>query len=247
MTRVEIQRTESSDWLTNAYLLDDGHGTAVLIDGNGVAEPLLDLVSERSLTVVAVLVTHHHVDHVMLDGYMELAAPVLAHALTARELGDGIVDRTISDSEILKFGELEIEVMHTPGHAHGHLSFFVNGSDVFTADALFAGTVGGTRGPQATGIGDLVNSLRRLAALPGSTRVHPGHRHSTTIENERSSNVFLRALLANRPAQAEAVDVGGEPATLLLWGPDYDGTHKAWVRLADGTEHITGGSQVKRT
>ena len=44
----------------------------------------------------------------------------------------------------------------------------------------------------------------------------------------------------------EPCTVGGEPAELLLLGPDYDGTHKAWVRLADGTEHAVGGSQIAR-
>ncbi len=117
---------------------------------------------------------------------------------------------------------------------------------MLTGDVLFAGTVGGTRGPQATGLDDLRASLRRLAALPPGTRVHPGHCHATTIAAELEHNVFLRALLDEERPVGEPVLVGGQPAEMLLWGPDYDGTHKAWVRFPDGTEHVTGGSQVQR-
>jgi hydroxyacylglutathione hydrolase len=243
---MQIHRTESEGWLTNAYLIDDGAGTGVLVDGNGVGAPLLAIAAEQNLTIVALLLTHHHVDHVMLDDYSELDVPVYAHALTAQALQDARVDHTVTDGEHLHFGQLDIEVMHTPGHAGDHLALLVNGADVITADVLFAGTVGGTRGPGATGIADLRTSLRRLAALAPETRVHPGHREPTTIGRELEGNVFLRALLGEDSPAGEPCRVGGEPATLLLWGPDYDGTHKAWVRLADGTEHITGGSQVER-
>jgi glyoxylase-like metal-dependent hydrolase (beta-lactamase superfamily II) len=216
----------------------------VLIDGNGVGEPLLEIVRERGLTVAAVLLTHHHGDHVMLDDYEGVSAPRVGHQLTADALGG--IDRVVSDGDVLTFGDLTVEVMHTPGHAHGHLAFLVNGTDVFTGDVLFAGTVGGTRGPQATGLEDLRASLRRLAALPPSTRVHPGHRQGSTIGSELEDNVFLQALLGDSVDAGEPVTVAGQPAELLLWGPDYDGTNKAWVRFSDGTEHVTGGSQVQR-
>jgi hydroxyacylglutathione hydrolase len=243
---MEIHRTESEGWLTNAYLIDDNAGTGVLIDGNGVGEPLLDIVKHKRLTLAALLLTHHHADHLMLGPYRDLDVPVFAHELTARELDDVTVDRTLADGERLKLGQLEIDCLFTPGHAPGHLAFLVDGTDVFTADVLFAGTVGGTRGPGATGIDDLRTSLRRLASLPPETRVHPGHREPTTIGRELKENTFLQALLGDEIPEGESCTVAGAPATLLLWGPDYDGTNKAWVRMADGTQHITGGSQIER-
>jgi hydroxyacylglutathione hydrolase len=244
---MEIHHTESDGFLTDAYLIDDGNGTAVLIDGNGVGEPLLAIARDKHLSIAALLLTHDHVDHVMLESYADLDVPIHAHELTAQALDDVTVDDLLADGDHLRFGDLEIEVLHTPGHAKGHLAFLVNGSDVFTADVLFAGTVGGTRGPGATGIDDLRRSLRRLASLPPGTRVHPGHREPTTIGRELEENVFLQALLGDETPAGEPCRVGGKPATLLLWGPDYDGTHKAWVRMADGTEHMTGGSQVDRS
>lgn len=243
---MNLERTESDGWLSNSYLIDDGEGTGILIDGNGVAGPLLESIAERGLAVPAVLLTHHHVDHVVLDGYSELGAKVYAHELTAGEL-PGVVDVLLSDGEVVEFGGLSIESLHTPGHAHGHLAFLVNGTDVITADVLFRGTVGGTRAPEATGIADLRASLERLMALPPETRVHPGHREPTTIGEESESNPFVAALLGEETPEGVPCKVGGQEAELLLWGPDYDGTNKAWVRFAaDGEEAIVGGSQVER-
>jgi hydroxyacylglutathione hydrolase len=243
---MNLARTESPEWLSNAYLIDDGAGTGVLIDGNGVAAPLLDAVTQRGLRIPAVLLTHHHIDHVVLDDYRELGAEVYAHQLTAGELPD-VVDALLSDGEVVEFGGLSIECLHTPGHAHGHLSFLVDEADVFTADVLFRGTVGGTRAPQATGLADLRRSLERLLALPPTTRVHPGHREPTTIGEELETNPFISALLGDQTPEGVSCTVGGEPAQMLLWGPDYDGTNKAWVRfVADGEEAVVGGSQVER-
>jgi glyoxylase-like metal-dependent hydrolase (beta-lactamase superfamily II) len=72
-------------------LIDDGAGTGVLIDGNGVAAPLLEAIVRRDLRIPAVMLTHHHVDHVVLDEYRQLGAAVYAHELTAGELV-GVVD-----------------------------------------------------------------------------------------------------------------------------------------------------------
>ncbi|MBS1679051.1 MAG: MBL fold metallo-hydrolase [Actinobacteria bacterium] len=243
---MNLERTESDGWLSNSYLIDDGEGTGVLVDGNGVAGPLLESISERGLAVPAVLLTHHHVDHVVLDGYGGLGPKVYAHELTAGEL-PGVVDVLLSDGEVVEFGGLSIESLHTPGHAHGHLAFLVNGTDAITADVLFRGTVGGTRAPEATGIADLRASLERLLALPPETRVHPGHREPTTIGEEAEGNPFVKALLGDETPEGVRCKVGGQQAELLLWGPDYDGTNKAWVRFAaDGEEAIVGGSQVER-
>jgi hydroxyacylglutathione hydrolase len=242
-----LERTEHPDWVSNAYLVgDEPGGTGVLIDGNGVVEPLIAKAREQDLTIAAVLLTHHHHDH--LAGLEQLSeefgAPILAHELTAREV-DG-VDRTLADGETVTFGGLEVEALFTPGHAPGHLAFLVNGTDVFTADVLFKGTVGGTRAPGATGFADLKASVERLLALPPETRIHPGHTLPTTVAEERESNPFFRIWTGRDPEGTDTCTVKGEPATLVLWAPDYDGTNKAWVRFEGGEDAIVGGSQVER-
>jgi glyoxylase-like metal-dependent hydrolase (beta-lactamase superfamily II) len=243
---MQVYSTENPVWLTRAYLLVGDDKKAVLIDGNGEAGPLLDRIREENLDPQFLIITHHHGDHTMIEDYAGLNIPVIGLAETAELLPDTI-DRTVVDGEVLRVGEdIEIEMWHTPGHCADHLALLVNGTDIFTVDALFKGTVGGTRGPGATGIDDLRASIDRFMALPPETIVRPGHREPSTIGEERESNVFVKGFAAGSPATGEPVKVAGEPAELLLWGPDYDGTNKAWVRFADGSEAITGGSQVER-
>jgi len=245
---VIIERTEHPSWLSNAYLVADrpgGHG--VLIDGNGVVEPLLERIDRDAITITHVLNTHHHGDHVVdNDRYKQrFGVPLVAHPLTAREVPG--VDQTIEDGEELTSGDLTIRAIFTPGHAAGHLSFLVDGSDVFTADVLFHGTVGGTRAPGHTTFADLKGSVMdRLMTLPPETRVHPGHTTPTTIGDEWEQNPFIRVWRGLDPEGDEPCQVRGAPARLVLWAPDYDGGHKAWVRFPDTGDDIVGGSQVTR-
>ena len=81
---------------------------------------------------------------------------------------------------------------------------------------------------------------------PPDTRVHPGHTLPTTIGDEWERNPFIRIWRGVDPEGEEKCRVRGEEATLILFGPDYDGTHKAWVRYAGGRDAIVGGSQVER-
>ena len=244
---MKIERTEHPDWLSNAYLVfDEPGGTGVFIDGNDNVEPLIKAARDNDLQIAAVLLTHQHHDH--LAGLERLSeefgAPILAHELTAREV-DG-VDRTLTDEETVSFGGLDVVALFTPGHAPGHLAFLVNETDVFTADVLFKGTVGGTRAPGATGFADLKASVERLLSLPGETRIHPGHTLPTSVSEEREGNPFFRIWTGRDPEGSEECTVRGEPATLVLWAPDYDGTNKAWVRFPNGEDAIVGGSQVSR-
>jgi hypothetical protein len=85
-----------------------------------------------------------------------------------------------------------------------------------------------------------------LMRLPAETTIHPGHREPSTVGAEWESNPFIRVWRGLDPEQAEPCRVRGEEATLVLWGPDYDGTHKAWVRYPDGRDQIVGGSQIER-
>ncbi|HEY5814758.1 MAG TPA: MBL fold metallo-hydrolase [Solirubrobacterales bacterium] len=245
-----VERTENPMWLSNAYLVADGAGgKGVLIDGNDELGPLLELAEREGIEIVRILVTHPHGDHVagLAEARSRLGdPPVVAHAETAAEI-DLDVAETIADGEKLSVGGLEVEAILTPGHAAGHLAFLVDGSDVFTADVLFKGTVGGTMAPGASGFADLQDSVMRLMELPPETRVHPGHREPTTIGEEWEGNPFVRIWRGLEETGAEEVTVWDRPATLKLWAPDYDGGNKAWIVFGDdGTEAIVGGSQVVR-
>ncbi len=245
-----VERTENPMWLSNAYLVaDPDRCTGVLIDGNDDLGPLLERAERDGIEITHVLVTHPHGDHVA--GLAEARAklgnpPVVAHAECATELDDE-VEIVLADGEKLDAGGLEVEAIYTPGHAAGHLAFLINETDVFTADVLFKGTVGGTMAPGASGFADLKASVMRLMELPPNTTVHPGHKEPTTIAAEWEGNPFVRIWRGLDSTGEEAVTVWGRPATLKLWAPDYDGGNKAWIVFGDsGEDAIVGGSQVEK-
>jgi glyoxylase-like metal-dependent hydrolase (beta-lactamase superfamily II) len=246
-----VERTENPQWLSNAYLVaDEAGGTGVLIDGNDDIGPLLERAERDGIKITHILVTHPHLDHVagLAEAQRQLGGvPMVAHAEAAAEMEEEVA-QTIADGEKLSTGGLEIEAIFTPGHASGHVAFLINGTDVFTADVLFKGTVGGTMAPGASGFDDLRSSVMRLMELPPETVVHPGHREPTTIGEEWSANPFVQIWRDEAQTGEEQVTVWGRPATMKLWAPDYDGGNKAWIVFADdGTEAIVGGSQVERS
>jgi len=249
---VIIERAEHPGWLSNAYLVAERPGgSGVLVDGNGVVEPLLEQVERDDITITHMILTHSHADHVVEveDLAERFGVPVLAHEATAADLGTGRVNEPLADGDVVRSGDLEIEAIHTPGHAAGHLALLFDATDCLTADVLFKGTVGGTRAPTATGFEDLRRSIMdRLMKLPAETRLHPGHVEATTVGEEWESNPFIRIWRGLDGEGTDTCRVGGDEteATLVLWAPDYDGTNKAWVRFESGEDAIVGGSQVRR-
>src|SRR5215210_1321884 len=244
-----IERSMQADWLSNAYLVaDEDNGRAVVIDSGGPSGPLLEAAESHGLDVELLLLTHHHGDHVAENSVWKErhGVEILAHPIEAEQLGD--VDRTIEPGETIEVGGLRIESLHTPGHTAGMLNFVVNGDDVFTGDTLFKGSVGGVRAPGSTSFEDLRHSIMEvLMKLPPDTRVHPGHTDPTTIGDEWEGNAFVRVWRGLDEESDERCTVWEQEAQLVLFAPDYDGGHKAWVRWTEsGRDDIVPGSQVVR-
>ena len=243
-----VERAEHPTWTSNAYLVAEGPGgSGVLVDSNGVEEPLLEQVERDGITITHVLVTHHHGDHVVR--VRELAdrfgVPTVGSALT-RDAGVSL-DETIADGDVVRSAGLELRALAIPGHCRDQLALLADGTDCLTADCLFKGTVGGTLGGGPSGYADHYRSIMDvLMGLPPETRIHPGHTLPTTVGDEWEQNPFIRIWRGLDPEGSEPCRVRGEPATLVLWAPDYDGTNKAWVRYPDGSDAIVGGSQVER-
>jgi len=230
---VIVERVEHPAWTSNAYLVAEGR-TGVLIDSNGEEDPLLRLVEESGIEITHVLTTHLDADHVVRIDELgkRFGVPVL---------------RTYDGSPIRSGDRLEITPIPTPGHAVEHWALLVNATDCFTGDCLFRGTVGGTGNGGPDGYRNQVDSIMNtLMKLPPETRIHPGHTLPSTIGEEWESNPFIRIWRGVDPEGGEPCRVRGQEATLILFGPDYDGTHKAWVRYADGRDAIVGGSQIER-
>jgi glyoxylase-like metal-dependent hydrolase (beta-lactamase superfamily II) len=192
----------------------DGSTRAVIIDPGDEADRILAPVRELGLEVEAVLLTHTHFDHVgaVAPVARETGAPVYVSEIERPVLADimsyvpfaGIgpyesyeADHVLRGGEQLELAGLEIEVLFTPGHSPGHLSFSIPSEQaLFSGDVLFQGSVGRTDLPGGdwdtllASIGTLVESL------PEDTTVYPGHMGITNLGTERRTNPFLGELAA---------------------------------------------------
>ena len=195
----------------NCYVIGDQESrVGALIDPGDEAARIAMAVEETGLDIGSIIVTHAHIDHVGAVAALteEYACPVLMHAEAEPEL-EGLptqammmgirfgkapkVDRYVEDEEVVEVGDLRLRSLYTPGHAPGHLAFYLQDEGlVLSGDALFAGSVGRVDLPGGS-MEVLMQSIEeRLLTLPNETVVCPGHGPRTTIGNERTSNPFLQ-------------------------------------------------------
>ena len=242
-----VEHAQLPDFLTNTYVVGEPGGTAFFVDAGGPVAPLIEIVERENMTPTHVLLTHHHYDHVLalpelLERWPDLE--VLIHP-AERDLVEAATGDLVP-GEPITIGGKTIELLHTPGHTAGMVALLVEGQ-VFTGDTLFKGSVGGVRAPGSTSYEDLKASIMdTLVKLPPETIVQPGHSDPSTIGDELEHNAFIRVWRGLDPEGDEQCTALGEPATLVLFGDDYDGGHKAWVRWPDGRDDIVPGSQVQR-
>lgn len=169
----------------NAWVIGDEHECAV-IDVPHDIDAVRGLVAGRAVT--AVLATHAHDDHVRIAPELAEAvgAPLHLHPddLPVWQLThpDRSPDRYLADEQQINIGQVQLQVLHTPGHSPGSVCLRCPELDaVFTGDTLFAGGPGAT-GRSFSDFPTITASIRdRLLGLPESTSVHPGHGESTTI------------------------------------------------------------------
>ena len=197
----------------NCFLFrSDDSDRALIVDPGEEAERILAPVEELGLTVEAILITHCHFDHIGAVAPVAEAtgAPVYCPEIEVPVLADIMAfvpwpgfgpyesyeaDETVSGGETLELAGLEIDVLFTPGHSPGHVTYSVRGEDaIFSGDVLFQGSVGRTDLPG----GDWATLLESIRSLVDShspeTTVYPGHMGITSLGAERASNPFLAEL-----------------------------------------------------
>jgi hydroxyacylglutathione hydrolase len=197
----------------NCYLLrQDDSDRALIVDPGDEAERILEPVKALGLTVEAILITHCHFDHIGAVAPVaratgakvycpEIEVPVLADIMSwvpgpmFGPFESYEADETVAGGETLELAGFELDVIFTPGHSPGHVTYSVRGDDaIFSGDLLFQGSVGRVDLPG----GDwdtLLGSIRTLVdAHPPETTVYPGHMGLTTLGAERASNPFLAEL-----------------------------------------------------
>lgn len=198
---------------TNAYLVgDEDTHEAILIDPVDQADVLMKMAEEAGWTIKLILATHAHFDHVLASKALKQAtgAPFYLHSDAAAMLKDlpetglrftgsrfpeaATPDRLLTtEPETITLGAITLETLYSPGHAPGHLAFYMRDEGVvFSGDALFAGSIGRTDLPGGS-LERLLQSIReQLLTLPDETVVLAGHGEATTIGQERKTNPFLR-------------------------------------------------------
>jgi glyoxylase-like metal-dependent hydrolase (beta-lactamase superfamily II) len=227
--RVKVQRFTVGMFQVNCYLLtDEATGQSAVIDTGETDElvRLLDGLRPRP-DVRLLLLTHAHADHAGALTHLQARfdAPTYLPALE-RPLFEalpvqgawfgmpslnrpcGRIDHEVRDGDTVQLGETTLRFVSTPGHTPGQ-GCWTDGHDIIVGDTLFAGSIGRTDFPMS----DprlMVDSLRRLMALPGHLRVHSGHGPMTTLGEELASNPFLGFLRKER-------GIAGPPG--VRWAP----------------------------
>lgn len=195
--------------MTNCYVVaDPASKEAILVDGDGDPQDIIEMVRDNDLHVIGIVNTHGHADHISANTALKQAfqCPIMIHEQDAAALSDPRLnlaemigysgklspdaDRILEDGDEIAVGSLTFRVIHTPGHTPGGICLYADGV-LISGDTLFARSIGRTDFPR----GDHESIIRsihdKLMVLPGDTEVYPGHGPATSIQSERSSNPWL--------------------------------------------------------
>jgi hydroxyacylglutathione hydrolase len=209
---IEVRRLTVGPIAENCFVVrPEGGEKALVVDPGEEAERILATVEGMGASVEAILVTHTHFDHVgaVTPVARATGAPVYCPEIEVPALSDIMsftmpgfgpfegyeADETVAGGEALELAGLTLDVIFTPGHSPGHVTYSARGEDaIFSGDVLFQGSVGRVDLPGGDGP-TLLRSIQALIdAHPPETTVYPGHMGVTTLAAERATNPFLAGL-----------------------------------------------------
>lgn len=194
---------------SNTYLaVNEDTGEAVLIDAGVPADKVLDYLEKNNIKLKAVLLTHGHPDHLLslkeiadaagapcylhpLDAQLlEYIPPLLLNMLGLEKLELPEEFLPLEDGQELELAGMKFEVLYTPGHSEGSVSFLTDGV-LFAGDLIFRGSIGRTDFPGGS-MATLLQSVKeKVFTLPNETRILPGHMDATVVGWEKRTNPFL--------------------------------------------------------
>jgi hydroxyacylglutathione hydrolase len=209
---LEVRQLAVGPIAENCFVVrEEGADKALVVDPGEEPDRILAEVEETGAAVEAILITHCHFDHVGAVTPLaaatgapvycpELETPVLADIMSFTFPGFGPyegyeADETVKGGETLELAGLTLDVLFTPGHSPGHVTYSVRGEEaIFSGDVLFQGSVGRVDLPGGDGP-TLIRSIQSLLDTHSAeTAVYPGHMGATTLGAERSTNPFLTEL-----------------------------------------------------
>jgi hydroxyacylglutathione hydrolase len=209
---LQIQVVVSMPFEENSYIVwRTDSREALVIDPGLEPEQILERLDQNGLSVVGILNTHGHADHIAGNGAMKQAfprAPLLIGANEAHMLVDAqanlstaygfdivspAADRTVVEGDRVALAGIDLEVREIPGHSAGHVVFVYHGTPVlvFGGDVLFRGSIGRADFPGGSFEQLEMGIRQKLYTLPDDTVVYPGHGPVTTTGHERRTNPFV--------------------------------------------------------
>ena len=178
-----IERLSLGPFGTNSYLLIcQKTGASVIVDAPGDAEKVIKQLEETHPKYI--LMTHNHMDHIDALAALKSAfnVPLGAHEDDASDLPVK-PEQFLNDDDTISFGEIQLKVLHTPGHTPGSLCFLTD-RYLISGDTIFPGGPGKTWSPQE--FKKIVESLtNKIFTLPDETQVYPGHGDATVLKKEK--------------------------------------------------------------
>ncbi|SMO68984.1 Glyoxylase, beta-lactamase superfamily II [Balnearium lithotrophicum] len=207
----------NAPFLVNTILFwDEETKEAAVVDPGSkeVLEDIEDIVDRENLNVVYVINTHEHPDHTAANAWAKLKFPeakLIMHPEAKRNLNFWVEseiglmagaeyspapDRTVNEGDVLKLGNSELRILHTPGHSPGSIVLYSPTDRVaFVGDLIFKGSIGRYDLPMSD-FSQLKSSIFKvLKELPQDTVLIPGHGEKTTIGEELRENPFIRGLI----------------------------------------------------
>jgi len=189
---MKIAQIPVGSMLNFSYIVyDEKNSIGAIIDPSWDLEKLLVFLEKNNITAKFIINTHTHFDHILGNDHISeiTKAEIIQHEKSTQKK-----ERSVVDHENISIGELNLEVLYTPGHSEDSICLIVNKKSIITGDTLFVGNCGRVDLP-GSNPEKMYDSLSKVANLDDSLVVYPGHNYgstpTSTILNEKTNNPML--------------------------------------------------------